>query len=83
MLKSRLSQVTGGFFALEKGENIKGGFINFSPATAPSPDVPGNSRSLKKAENSRFQHFQPLMVVWERGTLMGKKALDRSYIFDL
>ena len=40
------------------------------PRHRPESRFPDNVQSLKKAENSRFQHFQPLMGVWELGTYM-------------
>ena len=65
------------------------GFMNFSPATAPIPDVPspGQLTVSKTAENSKFQPFQlpdgnlgsrnfyasPLPVLWQLTASMGSR----------
>ena len=47
------------------------------PRHRPESRFPDNVQSLKKAENSRFQHFQPLMGVWELGTYMQETQKSR------
>ena len=48
------------------------GFIIFSPATYPIPDVssPGQRTASKTADYSKFQRFQSLMEISDLGTSM-------------
>lgn len=45
------------------------GFMNFSPATYPIPDVPSPGQFIfsKTTIQSRSQYFQSLMGVWQLG----------------
>ena len=45
------------------------GFIIFSPATAPIPDVPSPGQFMfsKTTIQSKSQYFQSLMGVWQLG----------------
>ena len=55
-------------------------------ATAPSPDVPTPEQLTvsKTAENSKFQHFQPLMEISDLGTSMrapgGRNIKRRGFL---